>query len=150
VTRVFLDTNVYDRLRDDLATRTRLATAISRGQVRVVATPVMADEMLVGPFGGFPDYFPVQVEPEAVFVLGHARLGMARLGLGKVFNAHKGSSQNTKDAIVAESADKLADILVSEDRRCRNRLAQLSHSCTAMDFHAFCDWLSAQAIRDSV
>ncbi len=99
MTRIFLDVNIYDKLRDDAEARSHLADGVEGGGVAVVTTPVVANEMKHSPFSGFPPFFPVRIEPEAVVVLGHARLGMARLGSGKVFKAHRGGSKKTKDAI---------------------------------------------------
>jgi hypothetical protein len=41
------------------------------------------------------------------------------------------------DSSPQASADSVADIFVSEDRRCRNRLATVSTKCRAMDYAAF-------------
>jgi|SRR5450756_1453993 len=139
-----LDGNVYNKLRDDPDARAWAAECVSRGVLQVVATPVVLDELRASPFAGLPDFFPVAKEPEAVFVLGMARLGMARLGTGEVFTAHRGESAKTKDAIIAESADSLAEIFVSEDRRCRTRLARISSRCRALTYSEFREWLLNQ------
>jgi hypothetical protein len=97
-----------------------------------------------------PEFFPVQLEPEAVFVLGHAALGMARLGSGEVFEAHRGESNKTRDAIIAESADKLADVFVSEDGRCRKRLARIATRCRPMNFNEFRLWLPVDEDQQAV
>lgn len=128
----------------DQETRDRLAKGINLGQVVVIATPIVADEMSDSPFRGFPDFFPIKIEVEAVAVLGYARLGMARLGSGDVYKSHRGNSKQIKDAIIAESADKLADIFVSEDVRCRSRLDQISQSCRSMSYGDLRTWLLAQ------
>jgi hypothetical protein len=81
------------------------------------------------------------VEVESVMVWGYWRWGMARWSDGTVYKKHRGESSKIADAIIADSADSLADILVSEDRRCRSRLAAISSRCTAMDYNEFQTWV---------
>jgi hypothetical protein len=141
---VFLDGNIYDRLAADHQTRERLVVLVANGDVRVIATPVVADEVTAGPLRSLPDWFPIDLRNEAVAVLGYAKLGMAQLGEGEMYQAHRGeslTSSNTRDAIIAESAHKLADLFVSEDRRSRERLRKLSSNCAAMTFDEFRQWL---------
>jgi len=142
--RLLLDSNIYDKSQHDQETRDRLAEGINLGQVVIIATPVVAGELNDSPFRGFPDFFPIKIEAEAVAVLGYARLGMSRLGSGNVYKAHRGNSIQIKDAIIAESADKLADIFVSEDVRCRSRLDQISQRCRSMSYGDLQTWLLAQ------
>jgi hypothetical protein len=142
--KIFLDANIYDKLCDDLDARTRVANGVASGRIQIVATPVLAGEMIDSPFGGFPNYFAVSIVPETVAVLGHARVGMARLGTGEVYTAHRGASGKIQDAIMADSAEKVADMFVSEDARCRNRLANISDRCQARTYQQFREWLFSQ------
>lgn len=140
-TTLLFDGNIYNRLDADGKTRERLAWHIAQGGIRVIATPVVVDELSNSPFGGLPDWFPIEVEVESVIVWGHWRWGMARWGKGAVYTQHRGDSKKIPDAIIADSADSLADILVSDDRRCRNRLADISTRCRALDYSEFQGWL---------
>ena len=142
-TTVLLDGNIYDRLDVDAEARGLLSRRIASGHVRVIATPVVVDELGNSPFGGLPGWFPIEIEAESVAVLGHWGLGMARLGGGSTYTAHRGESNKIPDAIIADSAESLAGILVSEDRRCRKRLADISRRCSAMNYEQFRAWLSA-------
>ena len=141
---ILFDCNIYDRLASDQTTRIRLASLVSRGQVRVIATPKVIDELNKSPFGGVPNWFPVDAELEAVFVLDHGRLSMARLGPGDVYESHRGTSNKVADAIIADSADDLADIAMSEDGRFVRRLNRTSVGCRAMDYDEFLAWLKAE------
>jgi hypothetical protein len=141
VTDVLLDTNIYDRLRDDAETRDRVTRLAAQGDVRVIATPKVIDELTAGPFGALPTWFPIVTSPESVAVLDHWRLGQAFLGGGKVYTTHRGSSEKAADAIIADSASSFADFAVSEDDRFRKRLAELKTSCTVMNYDEFRSWL---------
>jgi hypothetical protein len=143
--KVLLDGNVYDKLSQDEEARERLAQLIKRGQIEVIATPVVVDELTKSPFRGLPPWFPISKQPEAVTVLGYARLGAARLSSGKVYRRHRGESKKIPDAIIAHSADAMADILVSEDQRCRKRLAEISNRCQALSYDQFRSWLEREA-----
>jgi predicted nucleic acid-binding protein len=145
VTTLLLDANVYDRLQADDESRTTLRGLVDRGLARVIATPMVLEELRRSPFGGIPNWFAVAVEAENVTVLGYATLGMTKLGEGEVYGEHRGESEKIPDAIIADSADALADVLVSEDRRCRERLKKISTRCTALDYDQFREWLRTSA-----
>jgi hypothetical protein len=115
VTKLLLDGNVYDMLRDDDKSRLLLSQLVADGLVQVLATPVVVAELKGSSFSGVPAWFPISVVAEAVTVLGHARLGMARLSSGKLYRVHRGESRKVRDAIIAHSANALADALVSQD-----------------------------------
>ncbi len=141
---ILLDGNVYDALDQDPPTRLIIAKLIAQGNLRIIATPKVLDELRSSPFGGLPDWFPVELEAESTFVLGHARLGMARLGSGDIYAQHRGDSNQVPDAIIADSAHALADILVTEDNRCRKQLQRISDRCRAMTYGEFHEWLVSQ------
>lgn len=140
--KVILDCNIYDKLSADENMRALLASLVISREIAVIATPLVIVELQVSPFAGIPSWFPVIVEPESVFVLGFAKLGAARLGSGEVFNKHRGSSSKTKDAIIADSAASIADLFVSEDKRCRKRLEEINTKCRALTYGEFCDLVS--------
>lgn len=138
---VLFDCHIYDKLAVDRATCEAIRSLVDQRTIRVVATPMVLDELRRSPFGGVPDWFPVEIEPESVTVLGFAPLGKTRLGEGDVCTEHRGSSKKIPDAIIADSASSLADILVSEDRRCRDRLKKISTRCKGLDYREFCEWI---------
>jgi hypothetical protein len=143
VKTVYFDCNIYDKLAIDIERRSRVAELVRRGDIRVIATPVVVDELVASPFGSLPDWFPIAVEKENVALVGFGKVGMSRVGEGKVSSKHRGSSNNVKDGIAADSADALADIFVSEDSRCRKRLSAISSKCAGMSYDDFCAWLDA-------
>ena len=77
-------------------------------------------------------------------MLGFTRLGDGRLGDGIIFDKHKGTSQNMKDAVIADTVDLEATMFVSQDNRSRNRLGKLSPKCISFTYEQFLEWLSRQ------
>lgn len=145
MTTILLDANVYDKLQADGESRATLRGLLDRGFAKMIATPIVLEELRRSPFGGIPVWFPGDVDAESVTVLDYAPLGMTNLGEGVVYGEHRGESKKIPDAIVADSADALADILVSEDRRCRERLKKISTRCTGLGYEEFREWLRASA-----
>jgi len=141
VNTVLLDCQIYDKLEVDRDTRGVVRSLVETGAIRVIATPMVLDELRRSPFEGFPDWFSVVVEAESATVLDYAPLGMTRLGDGEVYTSHRGQSKKIPDAIIADSANLLADILVSDDRRCRERLKKISTRCKGLDYGEFCEWV---------
>jgi len=70
------------------------------------------------------------VEPEGIAISGLARSRMARSRAGIMYKDHLGTSKKGVDAIIAHSAHSIGATLVSEDRRCRERLKQLASSAS--------------------
>jgi hypothetical protein len=145
VTTILLDANVYDKLQSDSESCVTLRALADRHLVTVIAAPVIIEELRRSPLGGIPDWFPIAIRAESVAVLGYWMLGMAELGEGAVYGEHRGKSRKIPDAIIADSANALADIFVSEDRRCRARLKKISARCTCLDCEGLRDWLRASA-----
>lgn len=137
MTTILLDANVYDKLRADGQSRASLRALVDRGLAKVIVTPMVLQGLQRSPFGGLPDWFPVTVEAENLTVLNYAPLGMTGLGEGVVYDEHRGESKKIPNAIIADSANALADILVLEDRRCRERLKKISARCTSLDYEQF-------------
>jgi hypothetical protein len=140
---ILLDGNIYNRLNNDPATVLKLRDSVKVGRLRVIATPIVVQELTGSPFGGLPDWFPIEVQDESVCVLGFALVGAARLGDAQVFTKHLGNSRKTADAIIADSADTFADVFVSDDDRCRRRVASFSSRCVALDYQEFMEWLGS-------
>ena len=142
--KVILDCNIYDKLSEDENIRMLLASLVISREIAVIATPIVIDELRDSRFEGLPSWFPIVVEDESVFVLVFARLDSARLGDGEVFSKHRGSSIKTKDAIIADSAATIADLFVSEDKRCRKRLDEMNTKCRALTYDEFRDLICSQ------
>jgi hypothetical protein len=138
---IFLDSNIYDLLEKRQDLHARLQALVAAGDVRVIVTPVMCQELSASPFRGVPQWFPIQLMPESVCVADHAFSDMAFTGPGDVFRDHRGMSEQHPDAIAADSAATFADVVVSEDRRFRRRLKLLAPGRRVFDFSGFETWL---------
>lgn len=139
---VMLDGNVFDKLVPDDGTRFLIRAACEKKLVRVVISPVVMKELECSPFGGIPDFFPVDVIVESVAVAGLAIAGLARPGNGEIFSSHLGTSNKGGDAVIADSASSYADVFVSEDKRCRTRLQQICPSCKCLAYEEFRIWIA--------
>lgn len=140
---VLLEGNIYNKLEHDLCTRERILRLSESNAIRVIVTPKVKDELEHegSPFHGIPDWFPVHLENEAVVIFDHAHLDQADLGEGEVCSEHLGTSKQVSDAMIADSADTRADVLVTEDERFWKRLNEISESCQAMKYEEFTAWL---------
>lgn len=139
--RVVFDSNIYDKLAADPETIGTIAEKIATGTLVVMVSPIIVDELRESQFGGVPQFFPIQQITEAIAVAGYAIAGLARPSDGVMYEAHRGTSKKSKDAIVAETAESDCDMLVSEDRRCRDRLNRHAKKCKALDYAQFKQWL---------
>lgn len=142
MTRVLLDTMIYDRLALDHAVRRLVRERIASVAITVVVSPIVLFELKDSSFKGIPDFFPVEVIADAVAIAGHAVAGLVRPGEGKVFAAHLGYSKKSKDAIIAETASSDCDVFVSDDNRCRKRLRRIQTSCKVFNYDEFVEWLT--------
>ena len=147
MTKIIFDTNIYDKIEFDEEVKSRISSLSSSNSIWVIATPKIIDEIREGPFCGLPDWFPIQIESESVFVLDHARLGWARLGEGEIYREHRGKSNQVEDAIISDSAADMAEILVSEDHRLVKRFNRLRTGCVGMNYASFREWLFAEAAQ---
>lgn len=142
MTRVLLDGNIYDKLKADETTRRLIYEKIVAGILVVIASPIVVDELNESPFNGLPDFFPVKQITEAIAVAGYARAGLARVSNGEVYDAHRGTSKKSKDAIIAETANVDCDVFVSEDQRCRKRLKEVEPKCLVLSYDEYKEWLN--------
>jgi len=144
---VMLDGNVFDLLKSDDETRALVKNACEKKQIRIIISPVVMKELERSPFGGTPDFFPVEVIVESVAVAGLAIAGLAMPGNGAIFSTHLGTSNKGSDAVIADSASTYANVFVSEDSRCRIRLQQAHRSCICLAYREFQMWIAEVSKR---
>jgi hypothetical protein len=141
IRRFLLDGNIYNLVDTDIAVRDQIWILTERGCVEIVASPVLVTEPQRSPFQGVPTWFKVVVEPEGIAISGLARSGMARSSGGAMYRPHLGESKESFDAIIAHSAHSMGATLVSEARRCRERLKRLADTGGAVAYSEFKAWL---------
>ena len=135
--KFILDSNVFDQLEKRPELKERPHALVADGLITVLVPPTIKRELDQSPFQGVPTWFPVELTSDSVTILDYAQLRTSSLGIGDVYKTHKGISGILRDAVIADAANTDADIFVSEDGRCRKRLAQSSSSCKSMDFNEF-------------
>ena len=146
--RIMLDTNEYDRLLAAPETYDRLLGLLSEGKIELLSTHVQRDEIMA------VDDAAKKVRLEAL--LAHARLiatqgaildvskvGLARLGNDEDHNLiehvrGEAWQRKSKDALIAATASKDADALVTDDKRLARRLKNHPDTrCEVIDFEEF-------------
>lgn len=137
MTKLVLDANIGDKLAVDDAARARMRQLCDSAVLAIIVPDTLQRQLQASPFAGVPDWFPVIEIPDSVFVLDHSHLGSARLGDGEVFTAHRGESRQVADAVIVDAADTDADVFVSEDRRARERYANLRGRGRALGYARF-------------
>lgn len=147
--KAIFDTNIYDKLICDEQTCNAISELIVHNLLRVEVPRTIEDELIESPHQCVPNLFPIERISDSVVIVGHSKLGFARLGDGKFYAAHRGESQKFKDAIIADTVDSDCNIFVSEDNRCRNRLRELTDKCACFSYEEFKEWLSKQHQTDT-
>lgn len=140
ITALF-DTNIFDKFSVDSDACKRLSILIEEEKIKVVIPKIVIGELEESPFAGIPHLFPVVEIPDGVAVAGLAVAGAAIPGKGEEFTQHMGESKKAKDAVVADTAANHADILVSEDNRCRNRLKEISKNTKCLNYEEFREFI---------
>jgi hypothetical protein len=145
--RFLLDGNIYNLLATEAAVRNQISALTENCRVEIVASPVLVTELQRSPFRGVPTWFTVVVQPEGIAISGLARSGMARSSGGAMYRQHLGESKQGFDAILAHSAYSMGATLVSEDRRCRERLKQFGDTGRAITYSEFKAWLDSESVN---
>jgi hypothetical protein len=140
VMKVLLDSNIYDKLSVDPEACARIEKLIHSGDLQILVSPTVYDELSRSPFNGIPSFFPVNYVGESVLVAG-GRVG-DRCGTGYVLKKHLGKSRKIRDAFIADVAATDAEYLVSEDNPLKNRLNAIQSRCQGIDFFAFINLIS--------
>jgi hypothetical protein len=137
---VLFDSNIYDRLAEDLATRSRVRALVLSGSMRVLVSRTVAEELSKSPFQGTPTFFPTEYVGNTV---GNVHMAVSdSIGSGIVFKAHRGTSKKTGDAYVVDAASCYANWLVSEDGRLRRRSVAAGSKAQSIGYDEFCNRLA--------
>jgi hypothetical protein len=137
---IVLDTNIYDRLEADPGTVEQINQLITGNVIGISVPRQVAGELRQRPTG-IPALFPMTYVGHAVARAGIMSAG-DYLGSGKVFEEHRGDSQQAADAFIADVAAMIADWFVSEDIRCIRRFPANTR-CTPMRYQQFQERIAA-------
>ena len=139
--KIIFDSNIFNKIDDLPQIKERIKKFVDSGEIIVIIPSTIERELNKKPFYGVPNWFKTQIIGDSVFILDYSHLDCDRLGNGNTYNKHKGNSTKIKDAIIADTANRDADIFVSDDKRCRERLKKMS-DCQSLTFIEFLKWLS--------
>ena len=139
--KIIFDSNIYNKLDNRPDIRRKIKSLITNNKLSVVVPTTISRELEKSPFKGVPDWFNTECIGDSAFILDYSRLDVDRLGGGDTYNSHRGNSKKIQDALIADTAETDADIFVSEDNRCRERLKNISNSCKSLTFSDFETWL---------
>ena len=106
-------------------------------KLKVVVSTTLKQELLRSPFKDIPGWFPTSTMHDSVFILGHSRIGEAKLGSGEAYKNHLGESKKVPDAVLADFAHTEGAIFISEDKRARKRFAEFAGLESSLDFATF-------------
>lgn len=137
-----LDGNIFDKLRDDHATRDLLQALQAAGSVRVVISRTVRDELQGAPVPDLAGVIDLAVVGNATPIAGLMCAGDS-LGDVDAYLIHLGEAGASKvpDALIAAAAQFHADWLVSEDDRMIRRSRVHLESITALYYADFAEKL---------
>ncbi|MDR7558770.1 MAG: hypothetical protein QN141_09810 [Armatimonadota bacterium] len=147
MTTLVLDTNIYDRIDADPRLAAVITHLSSIGALRILSTHVQEGEL-----AAIPDeekrariaQIPREIVPTAGAVFGTSRYGASTYGDGSdsgiaVDQVRTPSGGRTEDALIATTASRDADYLVTEDQSFANRVRKLQSRCAVIGFSEFRD-----------
>ena len=134
--KIIFDGNIFDKIVNDLDLQ-ELITLLAKDKIlTVIVTRTIAEELMRSPFNGVPEFIPTEYMGNTVGRCGIMAAGDS-IGSGNIFDAHKGNSNKINDALIADAADRDADYLISDDKRLRKRLFEVSKLCKPLSFGEF-------------
>ncbi len=132
---VVLDCNAFDKLALATEVLSSVRAKISRHELTIIVTRRLWAEICESPHKELAASLQLKHVGESVmFVNGCVN---DRVGSGRLYHDHLGTSKKHEDALIADAADYDADFLVSEDNRLRNRMKEFAVRCKAVSFDEF-------------
>jgi predicted nucleic acid-binding protein len=149
VERFSLDSMIFDHIAESEETIELVERLVEARKIELVATHVQRDEIAAIPDQSKRERIariPVADVATYGFVIGISRIGMARLGPEAPYEAMAGPNRGkyANDALIAMTAQFEDTVLVSDDRRLRNR-AQDELRIEAWNWQQFRDYLHSLA-----
>ena len=150
--KIMIDTNIYDSLIDDSKTFKLVEQLMEKELVKILTTHIQEDEVEQTKVTDKREELkkvPITNKiGTSLFVIGTSRIGEARLGSGaengvEFTRIQRSNSKHTNDAIIAFTAAKEADVLVTEDAKLRAKLKAQSTTLEVWDYKRFTDYINS-------
>ena len=147
--KIMLDTQIYDLIVDTPGITERLNQFSREGKVLVLCTHIQEDELAsiadkrkrAAVAGIIKEKVTTSGAVYGVSQYGQATYGEGSSGGVSIDDIRSPSRKHTKDALIATTAARDADVLVTEDKRLANRMQTLSSSCEIWRFGQLKEYL---------
>jgi len=134
--KYLLDGNIYDLVGLHKELIVRINERVKSGQIEIVCDQIVERELKEAPLGGLPDWFPIRriMEPGAFIgstLIAPNDVAESDERYAKIvpnvstYSKHLGESSKKADAIIADTASKKVDCLVTEDKRMKARIEKI-------------------------
>ena len=128
--KIIFDSNVFD----DLVSGTLDISQFNNPRIEIYITHIQVDEINACTnsekraklFNIMTEIRPKKLATES-FVVGHSRIGSAKIGDGNLIEKLRNENLNrTNDALIGETAIKNKLILITNDRKLKNKIIELN------------------------
>jgi predicted nucleic acid-binding protein len=147
--KIMLDTQIYDLIIDTQGMAERLNQLSEENKLTILCTHIQEHEL-----ANIPDeqrkaniaQITRKIVPTSGGVIGVSRIGLATIGDGGIGGVRIGdirspSGSHVHDALIATTAARDADVLVTEDKRLANRMQTFQTTCTVWGFSQFKEYV---------
>lgn len=135
---------VFDRVVATWSLARKIRRLTNAGALTILTTHVQEDQLAGAPWWKRvrTARIPRVGVPTSNFVIGHSRIGRARLGAGEPFEQIRGTTTHTKDGLIGATAFRESAILVTEDRRLQRRASEAG--VEVWTFTQFAEWVRSR------
>jgi len=144
-----LDSNVYDKIIEQIGMTEVLAALHHSGQIEIIITHIQEDELSRIPNTNKRELV-MKVPGNRVTTEGAiwnvSRFGEATFGAGggdiKIEDIQKGNPNHSEDALIANTAAARADILVTDEKTLPKRIRTTGSKIKVWDFSEFQEYIN--------
>lgn len=148
-----LDTQIYDLIAEAPGMATCINDLSGRSSVLILSTHIQEDQLSSIPNKEKKTIIKSitrQVLPTSGAIAGLSRYDKSTFGDGSsggfgVDEFRSPHKKHSEDALIATTAAKYANVLVTEDRRFKNRMKSLTSVCEVWDFNQFRQYIGSQS-----
>lgn len=148
VTRIMIDSNIYDKLDESIDIHTNVKQLIAAGKLELITTHIQNDQIAdIGDDeirSALQSVTAKKIPTEAA-VWGVSKFDEAKYGdehTNEIVDALSiGNPRHKADALIGTTAILTADIFVTEDKTFGKRLRSLRTPLSVLEFEEFAEWL---------